>query len=54
MGFVVTTTFAAIVWIVLWALGAKPLDAALVGGLILVLGIAQALSAPFLPGKQKN
>ena len=54
MPLVITTTIAGVVFIVLWALDVKPLDAFLVAGLIMVLGIAKALSAPFLPGNQKS
>jgi len=49
---VVTTTIAAVVWLILWALGAKPLDAGLVGILIMVVGIASHMASKFLPGKQ--
>jgi len=49
---IITTTIAAVVWLVLWALGAKSLDAGLVAILIMVVGIAMNMSSKFLPGKQ--
>lgn len=53
MGMVITTTFAAVTWIVLWALDWKPIDAFLVAAVILILGAAARLSAPFIPGNNR-
>lgn len=54
MALVLYTTVAACVWLLLWALGSKPFDAFMVGALIMIIGTAQYLIAPFLPGKRRE
>lgn len=54
MQLVLFTTFAACTWLVLWAIGAKPFDAFLVAALIMIIGAAQYLIVPFLPGKRQE
>lgn len=51
MGLVLATTFALIVWIVLWALGAKSLDAFLVSTIIIMLGATGRILQPYLPDR---
>jgi hypothetical protein len=43
-------TSALVVWLVLWALGAKALDAFLLVLLIAVVAVGIKMALPFLPG----
>jgi hypothetical protein len=52
MGLVLVTTFGLIVWIVLWAIGAKAFDAFLITSVILTLGATAKILAPYLPGRE--
>jgi hypothetical protein len=52
MGLVLVTTFGLIVWIVLWAIGAKALDAFLISAVIILIGATSKLLAPYLPGRE--
>ncbi|HUR84002.1 MAG TPA: hypothetical protein VMY78_01535 [Solirubrobacteraceae bacterium] len=52
MGLVLTTTFGLVAWIVLWAIGAKALDAFLVTTVVLTLGAAGRMLVPYLPGRE--
>ena len=52
MGLVLTTTFGLAVWIVLWAIGWKSLDAFLVTTLIITLGATAKILAPYLPNRE--
>jgi len=51
MGLVLVTTFGLIVWIVLWAIGQKAIDAFLITTLVIVLGAAGRMLTPYLPGR---
>jgi hypothetical protein len=51
MGLVLATTFGLVAWIVLWAIGWKPLDAFLITTLIITLGATAKLLAPYLPNR---
>ncbi|MGH2839235.1 MAG: hypothetical protein ACRDKY_00240 [Solirubrobacteraceae bacterium] len=51
MGLVLLTTFGLVVWIVLWAMGAKAIDAFMITTLVIVLGAAGRMLAPYLPGR---
>jgi len=51
MGLVLTTTFGLVLWIVLWAIGAKALDAFLVATVVIMLGATGKILAPYLPGR---
>jgi hypothetical protein len=54
MGLTVATTVAFCAWIVLWAIGWKPMDAFLVTTvIILIAGTVRSLSA-FMPGRQET
>ena len=52
MGFVLTVTAGLIVWIVLWALGAKGTDAFLIAVAITLAGAALKILAGYLPGRR--
>jgi hypothetical protein len=54
MGLVVATTFGLIVWIVLWALGIKAIDAFMITLLVVVLGATARILAPYLPGNRQS
>jgi len=51
MGLVLGTTFAMIVWIVLWAIGVKSFDAFIVAMIIITLGATGRILQPYLPGR---
>jgi len=51
MGLVLVTTFGLIMWIVLWAMGAKGFDAFLFALLVIGLGSAGRTLVPYLPGR---
>lgn len=50
MALALTTTFAMILWIVLWALGAKGFDAFLLAALVILIGAAGRILTGYLPG----
>ena len=52
MGLVLATTFAMLVWIVLWAMGAKALDGFLVAMVIITLAATVRILKPYLPGRE--
>lgn len=52
MGFVVTVTAGLIVWIVLWALGAKGDDAFLIATVIILVGASMKILSGYLPGRR--
>ena len=52
MGLVLATTFGLALWIVLWAIGAKALDAFLIAALVIMLGATARILAPYLPGRE--
>jgi hypothetical protein len=52
MGLVLTTTFGLVLWIVLWAIGAKALDAFLITAVVITLGATARILAPYLPGRE--
>jgi hypothetical protein len=52
MGLVLTTTFGLVVWIVLWAIGWKPLDAFLITTLIVTFGATAKILAPYLSNRE--
>jgi hypothetical protein len=54
MGLAVATTVAFCAWVVLWAIGWKPMDAFLITAvIILIAGTVKSLSA-FLPGSHET
>ena len=52
MGLVITVTAGLVVWIVLWALGAKGFDAFMLATLITLVGATMKLVAGYLPGRR--
>ena len=52
MGLVLATTFAMIVWIVMWSIGAKAIDGFLVATVIILLAATVRILKPFLPGRE--
>jgi hypothetical protein len=52
MGLVLTTTFGLVLWIVLWAIGAKAFDAFLIAAVVIMLGATARILAPYLPGRE--
>jgi len=47
-----TVTGGLVVWIVLWALGAKGLDAFLLAALIILVGASLRILSGYLPGRR--
>ena len=52
MGLVLTTAAGLILWIVLWALGAKGFDAFLLTTTIIVVGASLKILSRYLPGRR--
>jgi hypothetical protein len=52
MGLVLATTFGLIVWIVLWALGQKAIDAFMITVIVVLVGATMRKLAPYLPGNR--
>jgi hypothetical protein len=52
MGFILTVTAGLIVWIVLWALGAKGFDAFMLTAAIIVVGATLRIVTGYLPGRR--
>ncbi len=51
MAMTLWTTAALVVWLVLWALGQKALDAFLLAGLIIVIGATIHILKQYLPNR---
>jgi hypothetical protein len=51
---VLSTAFAAALWVLLWGLGAKALDALLLSLLLLILAVTAHLVLPYLPGRRSH
>lgn len=52
MGLVLVTTFGLVIWIVMWAIGAKAIDGFMITTLVIVLGAAGRMLAPYLPSRE--
>ncbi len=52
MGLTLITTVGLILWIVLWAIGAKGFDAFLITIALILVGAGLRVLAPLLPGKR--
>ena len=52
MGLVVATTVGIVIWIVMWALGIKAVDAFMITLLLVVVGATMRIIAPYLPGNR--
>jgi hypothetical protein len=54
MGVLLTLIAGLVVWVVLWAIGAKAFDAMLITVVMLVIAAAARLVAPYLPGNRRH
>ena len=52
MGLVLATTFGLALWIVLWSIGAKAIDAFMITTIIVLVGATARILASYLPGKR--
>jgi Mn2+/Fe2+ NRAMP family transporter len=52
MGLVLATVFGLAVWIVLWALGVKPIDSFMITVVVVIVGATVRMIAPHLPGNR--
>jgi hypothetical protein len=52
MGLLLTLMAGLVVWIVLWALGAKAFDSFMITVVLLVVAAAVHLVTPYLPGNR--
>ncbi len=52
MGLVLTVTAGLVVWVVLWALGAKGFDAFMLATLVIVIGATVKILSGYLPGRR--
>jgi hypothetical protein len=52
MGFIITITGGLVIWIVLWAIGVKGLDAFLLAAAIILAGATVKLVSGYLPGRR--
>jgi hypothetical protein len=52
MGLVITVTGGLVVWVVLWALGTKGLDAFLLAAVIILVGASLKILSGYLPGRR--
>jgi hypothetical protein len=52
MGLLLTFTAGLVIWIVLWAIGAKGIDAFLITIVMVLVAAAVRLVSPFLPGNK--
>ena len=53
MGVLLTLIAGLVVWVVLWALGAKGFDAFMITVVMIVVAAAAHLIAPHLPGNRR-
>lgn len=52
MGLVLTLTGGLIIWIVLWALGAKGFDSFMLAIAVILVGASMKIVAGYLPGRR--
>lgn len=52
MALTLWTTAALVLWLVLWALGAKPFDAFMIPVLIILIGATIQSLTKFIPGRR--
>ena len=52
MGLVLATTFAMLLWIVLWAIDVKPIDGFLLAITIITLAATVRILKPYLPRRR--
>ena len=51
---VLSAAFSAALWVLLWGLGAKALDALMLSLLLMVFAVTAHLVLPYLPGKRSQ
>jgi hypothetical protein len=54
MGLFLTTCAGLVIWIILWALGAKSFDAFLITLLMVIVAATLRIVTPYLPGNRPN
>jgi hypothetical protein len=54
MGLILTLIAGLVIWIVLWALGAKGFDAFMITVVMVVVAAAVHLIVPYLPGNRRE
>jgi len=54
MGLLLTLIAGLVVWIVLWAIGVKSLDAIIITLLMLVIAAGAHMLAPHMPGRRSD
>jgi hypothetical protein len=54
MGTILAITFGLIIWLVLWAIGAKAFDAFMITVLIAVVAVTVRMLVPYLPGNRRS
>jgi hypothetical protein len=54
MGLIFSATAGLVIWIVLWSIGVKALDAFMLTTLIILLAAGTRIVLPFLPGNQRS
>ncbi len=52
MGLVLAVTAGLVIWVVLWALGAKGFDAFMLAAVIMLIGGTLKILASYLPGRR--
>ncbi len=54
MGLLLAVTAGLVVWIVLWATGAKGFDAFMLAAAIMLVGASLKILSGYLPGRRRN
>jgi hypothetical protein len=54
MGLIYSATAGFVLWIILWSIGVKSLDAFMLTALIILLAAGTRIVLPHLPGNQRN
>jgi hypothetical protein len=52
MPLVLATTAGLVVWLVLWSIGAKAVDAFMITIVIVLIGVTVRMLTPYLPGNR--
>jgi hypothetical protein len=52
MGFILTLTAGLVIWIVMWAVGSKGIDAFLVATAVILIGATLRIVSGYLPGRR--
>jgi hypothetical protein len=54
MGLVAASTFGLVIWLVMWALGVKAIDAFMITVVVVLVGATARILAPYLPGNRDS